>query len=81
MSHVTGIVSAISHDDADALAAEVLTALGPATAVSRCTVFVYEFSHRPHPVSSADHRGGRFPRDVADVYARPFYALDDNQRT
>ncbi|PYE27748.1 hypothetical protein C7410_10179 [Paraburkholderia silvatlantica] len=39
--------------------------LGPATSVTQCTVFAYEFGNRPRTVSVADHRGGRFLRDVA----------------
>jgi DNA-binding CsgD family transcriptional regulator len=77
---VTNLVSAIGRDDANALAAEVLNLLGPATSVSQCTVFAYEFGNRPRTISVADHRGGRFLRDVADTYARLFYALDGNQQ-
>lgn len=79
LSRVTRLVSAIGRDDANALAAEVLNMLGPTTSVSQCTVFAYEFGNRPRTVSVADHRGGRFLRDVADTYARLFYALDGNQ--
>lgn len=80
LARVTGLVAAIGGDNANALAAEVLNLLGPATSVSQCTVFAYEFGNRPRTVSVADHRGGRFLRDVADTYARLFYALDGNQR-
>lgn len=80
LSRVTNLVSAIGRDDANALAAEVLNLLGSATSVSQCTVFAYEFGNRPRTVSVADHRGGRFLRDVADTYARLFYALDGNQQ-
>jgi DNA-binding CsgD family transcriptional regulator len=80
LTRVTGLVASIGGDDANALAAEVLNLLGPATSVSQCTVFAYEFGNRPRTVSVADHRGGRFLRDVADTYARLFYALDGNQR-
>ncbi|HKT93852.1 MAG TPA: LuxR C-terminal-related transcriptional regulator [Paraburkholderia sp.] len=80
LSRVTSLVSAIGRDDANALAAEVLNMLGPATSVTQCTVFAYEFGNRPRTVSVADHRGGRFLRDVADTYARLFYALDGNQQ-
>lgn len=79
LSRATGLVGAIGHDDANALAAEVLHMLGPATSVSQCTIFAYEFGNRPRTVSVADHRGGRFLRDVADTYARLFYVLDGNQ--
>jgi DNA-binding CsgD family transcriptional regulator len=80
LARVTGLVAAIGGDNANALAIEVLNLLGPATSVSQCTVFAYEFGNRPRTVSVADHRGGRFLRDVADTYARLFYALDGNQR-
>lgn len=80
LSRVTTLVSAIGRDDANALATEVLNMLGPTTSVSQCTVFAYEFGNRPRTVSVADHRGGRFLRDVADTYARLFYALDGNQQ-
>jgi DNA-binding CsgD family transcriptional regulator len=43
------------------------------------TIFAYEFGNRPRTVSVADRRGGRFLRDVADVYSKLFYALDGNQ--
>ncbi|WP_322068888.1 helix-turn-helix transcriptional regulator [Paraburkholderia bannensis] len=80
LARVTSLVAAIGSDNANALATEVLNLLGPATSVSQCTVFAYEFGNRPRTVSVADHRGGRFLRDVADTYARLFYALDGNQR-
>lgn len=80
LSRVTSLISAIGRDDTNALAAEVLNMLGPATSVSQCTVFAYEFGNRPRTVSVADHRGGRFLRDVADTYSRLFYALDGNQQ-
>ncbi|WP_321885478.1 helix-turn-helix transcriptional regulator [Paraburkholderia bannensis] len=80
LARVTSLVAAIGGDNANALATEVLNLLGPATSVSQCTVFAYEFGNRPRTVSVADHRGGRFLRDVADTYSRLFYALDGNQR-
>ncbi|WP_322057809.1 helix-turn-helix transcriptional regulator [Paraburkholderia sp. J63] len=80
LSRVTSLISALGRDDTNALAAEVLNLLGPATSVSQCTVFAYEFGNRPRTVSVADHRGGRFLRDVADTYSRLFYALDGNQQ-
>ncbi|MFX1676580.1 LuxR C-terminal-related transcriptional regulator [Paraburkholderia sp. A2WS-5] len=79
LSRATSLVSAIGSDDANAFAAEVLKLLGDAAGISQCTVFAYEFNNRPRTVSVADHRGGRFLRNVADVYARTFYALDGNQ--
>lgn len=69
----------ISHADADALAASMLKIVGDALPVSQCTVFAYEFDARPRTVSAADHRGGRFLRDVADRYAAHFHALDGNR--
>jgi DNA-binding CsgD family transcriptional regulator len=41
-------------------------------------VFAYEFGERPRTMSVADHRGGRFLRDVADAYSRFFHVLDGN---
>lgn len=79
LSRATSLVSSIGSDDANAFAAEVLKLLGDAAGISQCTVFAYEFDNRPRTVSVADHRGGRFLRDVADVYAKTFYALDGNQ--
>lgn len=70
---------AISHADADALAASMLATVGDTLPVSQCTVFAYEFDARPRTVSAADHRGGRFLRDVAERYATHFYALDGNR--
>jgi len=80
LSRVTGLVASIGHADVNALAAEILKTLDPAAAISQCTVFAYEFGNRPRTVSVADHRGGRYLRDVADTYARLFYALDGNQK-
>jgi DNA-binding CsgD family transcriptional regulator len=79
VSRATGLVSAIGSDDVSALAVEFLKLLGDAAGVSQCTVFAYEFDNRPRAVSLADHRGGRFLRDVADNYAKHFYALDGNR--
>lgn len=79
LSRVTGLVAAIGHSDVNALAAEILKTLDTAAAISQCTVFAYEFGNRPRTVSVADHRGGRYLRDVADTYARLFYTLDGNQ--
>lgn len=42
----TGRVGAIGHEDANALAAEVLDALGLATSVPQCRIFAYEFGTR-----------------------------------
>jgi DNA-binding CsgD family transcriptional regulator len=80
LGRATGLVSSIGSDDSNALAAEVLKLLGDIAAISQCTIFAYEFGNRPRTVSVADHRGGRFLRDVADTYARHFYALDGNQK-
>lgn len=58
----------ISHSDADSLAASMLKTVGDMLPVSQCTVFAYEFDARPRTISAADHRGGRFLRDVAERY-------------
>ncbi|CAH2781360.1 MAG: Domain of unknown function / C-terminal DNA-binding domain of LuxR-like proteins [uncultured Paraburkholderia sp.] len=73
------LVMSISHDDADALAASMLKTVGDIMPVSQCTVFAYEFDGRPRTISAADHRGGRFLRDVVHRYAAHFYALDGNR--
>jgi DNA-binding CsgD family transcriptional regulator len=78
-SRATDLVMSISHADADALAASMLKTVGDTLPVSQCTVFAYEFDARPRTVSAADHRGGRFLRDVAERYATHFYALDGNR--
>jgi DNA-binding CsgD family transcriptional regulator len=80
LSRVTGLVASIGHTDVNALAAEILKTLETLASISQCTVFAYEFGNRPRTVSVADHRGGRFLRDVADTYARLFYTLDGNQK-
>ncbi len=79
LSHATGLVAAIGYADATSFAAEVLKTLGEAAQISQCTIFAYEFGNRPRTVSVADRRGGRFLRDVADVYSKLFYVLDGNQ--
>jgi len=73
------LVMSIAHGDADALAASMLRTVGDMMPVSQCTVFAYEFDARPRTISAADHRGGRFLRDVANRYAAHFYALDGNR--
>ncbi|SMG56195.1 helix-turn-helix transcriptional regulator [Paraburkholderia susongensis] len=78
-ARATDLVMAISHPDADALAASILKTVGESLPVSQCTIFAYEFDARPRTVSAADHRGGRFLRDVAERYAAHFYALDGNR--
>ena len=78
-SRATDLVMSIAHPDADALAASMLKTVGDTLPVSQCTIFAYEFDARPRTVSAADHRGGRFLRDVAARYARHFYALDGNR--
>ncbi len=70
---------AISRPDPDALAASVLGTVGDFLPISQCTIFAYEFDARPRTVSVADHRGGRFLRDVAQRYATHFHALDGNR--
>lgn len=79
LSQVTGLVAAIGQADATSFASEVLNTLGAAAKISQCTIFAYEFGNRPRTVSVADRRGGRFLRDVADVYSKLYYVLDGNQ--
>lgn len=79
VSRATRLVAAIGSDEPNAFAAEVLKLFDDALSVTQCTVFAYEFGNRPRTVSVADHRGGRYLRDVAETYARHFYALDGNQ--
>ncbi|QAU34184.1 helix-turn-helix transcriptional regulator [Janthinobacterium sp. 17J80-10] len=79
LSRATRLVAAIGSADATSFAAEVLNSLGDAAKISQCTIFAYEFGNRPRTVSVADRRGGRFLRDVADVYSKLFYVLDGNQ--
>lgn len=78
-SRATDLVMSISHEDADALAASMLKTVGDMLPVSQCTIFAYEFDAKPRTVSAADHRGGRFLRDIADRYSTHFYALDGNR--
>lgn len=80
LGRVTRLVAAIGSADQAAFAGEVLGTLGDAVGISQCTIFAYEFGNRPRTVSVADHRGGRFLRDVAEVYSRLFYVLDGNQQ-
>jgi DNA-binding CsgD family transcriptional regulator len=79
LSRVTNLVAAIGQADHTSFAAEILKSLEDSAHISQCTIFAYEFGNRPRTVSVADHRGGRFLRDVADVYAKLFYSLDGNQ--
>jgi DNA-binding CsgD family transcriptional regulator len=79
LGSVTALVAAIGQADTASLAAEVLNTLGEPARISQCTIFAYEFGNRPRTVSVADRRGGRFLRDVADVYTRLYYVLDGNQ--
>ncbi|MFM0339684.1 helix-turn-helix transcriptional regulator [Paraburkholderia fungorum] len=78
-SRATDLIMSISHEDADTLAASILKTVGDTLPISQCTIFAYEFDSRPRTVSAADHRGGRFLRDVADRYTTHFYALDGNR--
>lgn len=64
--------------DASSFATEVFTTLSAAAKISQCTIFAYEFGNRPRTVSVADRRGGRFLRDVADVYSNLYYVLNGN---
>jgi hypothetical protein len=52
-ARVTDLVMAISHADADALAASMLKTVGDTLPVSQCTIFAYEFDARPRTVSAA----------------------------
>ena len=70
----------IGEPDANAFAAEILKLLGDVAGLSQCTVFAYAFGNRPRTLSVADHRGGRYLRDVADTNASRFHAPDGNQR-
>lgn len=79
VSRATGLVAAIGGSEPNAFAAEILKLFDDALSITQCTIFAYEFGNRPRTVSVADHRGGRYLRDVADTYARHFYALDGNQ--
>ena len=79
LSGATSLVASIGCEDSNAFAAEILKLLGDAAGISQCTVFAYEFGNRPRTISVADHRGGPYLRDVADTYAKRFYALDGNQ--
>ena len=80
LSRATALVAAIGSSEADAFAREVLKLFGQGVAISQCTVFAYEAGNRPRTLSVADHRGGRYLREVADTYAKRFYTLDGNQR-
>ena len=79
LSQATNLVAAIGCADATSFAAQILKTLGDAAQISQCTIFAYEFGNRPRTVSVADYRGGRFLRDVADIYSKLFYVLDGNQ--
>ncbi len=81
LSRAAGLVAALGARDTDAFAAEVLRLLNPAAAVAQCTVFAYEAAHnRARPLSVAGRRGPPYLREIADLYARRFAALDDNRR-
>ncbi|ALX12653.1 helix-turn-helix transcriptional regulator [Burkholderia cepacia JBK9] len=80
VSRATRLVAAIGGSEPNAFAAEVLTLFDDALSITQCTIFAYEFGNRPRTISVADRRGGRYLRDVADTYARHFYALDGNQQ-
>ncbi|CAB3757804.1 LuxR family transcriptional regulator [Burkholderia sp. MSh2] len=79
VARATGLVAAIGGNEPNAFAAEILKLFDSALSITQCTIFAYEFGNRPRTMSVADHRGGRYLRDVADTYARHFYALDGNQ--
>ncbi|MDN2709982.1 helix-turn-helix transcriptional regulator [Janthinobacterium sp. SUN118] len=73
------LVAAIGHADVNAMAGAILKTVGTAAPIAQCTIFAYEFGNRPRTVAVADRRGGRFLQDIADSYARHYYALDGNQ--
>ncbi|MBR7634744.1 helix-turn-helix domain-containing protein [Janthinobacterium lividum] len=73
------LVAAIGHADVNAMAGAILKTAGAAASIAQCTIFAYEFGNRPRTVAVADRRGGRFLQDIADSYARHYYALDGNQ--
>ena len=74
------LMSAIGHADVNAMAGAILKTVASAAPIVQCTIFAYEFGNRPRTVAVADRRGGRFLQDIADSYARLYYALDGNQR-
>lgn len=74
------LLAAIGHADVNAMAGAILKTAGAAASIAQCTIFAYEFGNRPRTVAVADRRGGRFLQDIADSYARHYYALDGNQR-
>lgn len=80
VSRATRLVAAIGGNEPNAFAAEILKLFDDALSITQCTIFAYEFGNRPRTMSVADHRGGRYLRDLADTYARDFYALDGNQQ-
>ncbi|WP_175901973.1 helix-turn-helix transcriptional regulator [Burkholderia seminalis] len=79
ISRATRLVAAIGGHEPNAFAAEILKLFDDALSITQCTIFAYEFGNRPRTMSVADRRGGRYLRDVAETYARHFYALDGNQ--
>lgn len=79
VGHAAQLVAAIGQVDANALAGAMLATLGAASPVCQCTIFAYEFGNRPRTLAVADRRGGRFLQDIAEHYARYYYALDGNQ--
>lgn len=74
------LVTAIGQDDVNAIAGAILKTVSSTAPIAQCTIFAYEFGNRPRTVAVADRRGGRFLQDIADSYARHYYALDGNQR-
>ncbi|MCR5896600.1 MULTISPECIES: LuxR C-terminal-related transcriptional regulator [Burkholderia] len=80
VSRATRLVAAIGCNEPNAFAAEILKLFDDALSITQCTIFAYEFGNRPRTMSVADHRGGRYLRDLADTYAQHFYALDGNQQ-
>ncbi len=74
-----GLIAAISDDNLNALPQQMLALLNDVVPLSQCTIFAYEQRQRPRTLAVADHRGGNFLHNIAETYARSFYALDGNQ--
>lgn len=74
------LMAAIGHADVNAVAGAILKTVSTVAPIAQCTIFAYEFGNRPRTVAVADRRGGRFLQDIAESYARHYYALDGNQR-
>ncbi|UVE66175.1 hypothetical protein L2Y90_03335 [Burkholderia pyrrocinia] len=80
MSRATRRVAAIGGNEPNAFAAEVLKLFDDTLSITQCTIFAYESGNRPRTMSVADHRDSSYLRDLADTYARYFYALDGDRQ-